>query len=90
MKAPNKTFRIFADVDYLNPSYDEYGFLIEPNLINRDESLIIHPHEVGELIAEVTAPDADVVHQKVRRLAHSNRNIAILTLREGDIGVVEL
>jgi len=90
MKAPNKTYRIFADVEYLQPSVDHFGFPDDPSILNHDPQIVVLSEEMGELIAEVIATDEQDLRSRILRMAKLNRNLATITLRAGDQGVVEL
>jgi hypothetical protein len=90
MKAPTKTFRIYASYTYLQPSYDAYGFPEESPLINHDKAIKILLQEMGELVAEVTATDAEAVKPKLQRLISRNQHLVAIELHPGDEGIVEL
>lgn len=90
METTTKTYRIFADIDYLQPKFDDYGFPDNPPLLNHDPQITILSQDMGELMAEVSATDEQELHTRLNQLKTQNRNLALITLRDGDQGVVEL
>jgi hypothetical protein len=89
MKAPFKQYRIFASYTYLQPSYDEFGFPEESPLINTDTTVNIMVQEMGEMVAEIMATDADDLQKKIQRLISRNQYLVTIELHP-DQAVVEL
>jgi hypothetical protein len=85
-----KTFRVYAQIQYRDPKFDEHGFPCNKKLQNHNPHLRIISEEMEELVAEVEAEDLPDVERKLVLLRRDNLHVMHFATDEPGCSVVEL